>query len=197
MDQKKQSGLGIAGFVLSIIGCTSFLGLIFSFIALVTGKDKKKGFAIAGFIIGLIWCGIGFLFMFGMLLPNSNISEESKKMSESEFKADCDNVSYKELFRNIKDYDGKRLHFKGQIKQVVSDGESESEYLISVTKDEYDYWEDNIYVILDRTNFKDKLLEDDIVEFYGECNGSYSYTTILGASEEVPKMSVLYINLTK
>lgn len=192
--EKKQSGLGIAGFVLSILGCTSFLGLIFSIIALATGKNKKKGFAIAGLVIGLIWCLIGFLFLLIICSPNSSISEESKNMTESEYKTTCEEIEYKELFRNIESNKGNMFHFKGQIQQVVSEGEYESEYLIAVTKDEYGYWEDNVYIVLDRTYFKDKLLEDDVIDFYGECNGSYSYTSILGESIEVPKISVLYVD---
>ena len=195
--EKKQNGLGVAGFVLSLIGCTSFLGVIFSIIALVTGKNKKKGLAIAGLVIGLIWCLIGFLLLFIIGSPNSSISEESKNMTESEYKTSCKEIEYKELFRNIEENKGNMFHFKGQIQQVVSDGESESEYLIAVTKDEYDYWEDSVYVVLDRTYFKDKLLEDDVIDFYGECNGSYSYTSILGESIDVPKISVLYVDLNK
>ena len=195
--EKKQNGLGIAGFVLSLIGCTSFLGLIFSIIALATGKNKKNGLAIAGLVIGSIWCLIGFLFLLIMGSPSSSISEESKNMTESEYKTSCEEIEYKELFRNIESNKGNMFHFKGKIQQVVSDGEYESKYLISVTKNEYDYWEDNVYVILDRTYFKDKLLEDDIVDFYGECNGSYSYTSVLGESIEVPKISVLYVVLNK
>ena len=81
--EKKQNGLGIAGFVLSLIVCTSFLGLIFSIIALATGKNKKNGLAIAGLVIGSIWCLIGFLFLLIMGSPSSSISEESKNMTES------------------------------------------------------------------------------------------------------------------
>ena len=93
--EKKQNGLGVAGFVLSLIGCTSFLGVIFSIIALVTGKNKKKGFAIAGLVIGLIWCLIGFLFLLIIGSPSSSISEESKNMTESEYKASCEEIEYK------------------------------------------------------------------------------------------------------
>lgn len=196
--EKKQNGLGIAGFILSLIGCTSVLGVIFSFIALITGKDKKKGLAIAGLVIGLIWCFIGVIVFAFIVSPNSSISEESKSMSESDFKSACEDMKYDDLFRNIKDNNGKKLHFKGQIQQVVSDSEYESTYLIQVTHDsEYDMWDDAVYVVLDRTNVKDKFLEEDVVDFYGECNGSYSYTSIFGQSIEVPKISVLYMELNK
>lgn len=195
--EKKQSGLGIAGFILSLLGCTGFIGLIFSIVALATGKDKKKGFSIAGLVIGIIWTLIGLFFLFIMVLPDSPVNEESKKIPESVYKKSCSEIEYKDFLRNIDDNTGKKFHFKGQIQQVVSDGEYQSEYLVSVTKDEYDYWDDNVYVVLDRTYFKDKLLEEDVIDFYGECDGPYYYTTILGSSVEVPKMKVLYVELNK
>ena len=61
-QQSKSNGLGIAGFILALIGLffswvpvfgwvVWFLGLIFSFIGLF---KKPRGLAIAGFIISLI-----------------------------------------------------------------------------------------------------------------------------------------------
>ena len=48
--------LGIAGLVLSIIGCTSLIGLILSIVALNKSKKAgyKNGIALAGIIVGAI-----------------------------------------------------------------------------------------------------------------------------------------------
>lgn len=200
MEQKKNSGLGIAGFILSLIGCGSFLGVIFCIIALATSKknNTKKGLSIAGLIIGLIWLVISFVFGFALLFSSGDtLSDEIKNMTMDEFRASCKTMEYEELFRNIDKNNGKYLKFKGEIQQVVSDGEYSSEYLISVTEDEYGFWTDNIYVVLPRDYIDDKFLEDDIVTFYGECIGSYNYTSILGESIEVPKMVVPYMYLDK
>ena len=200
MEEKKNSGLGIAGFVLSVLGCGSFLGVIFCIISLATSKknNTKKGLAIAGLIIGLIWSAIGFILGFSLLMSDtSTLSDEVKNMSEDDFKSKCETMKYEDLFRDIDNNNGKYLKFEGEISQVVSDGEYTSDYLISVTKDEYDFWTDNVYVVLDREKVKDKFLESDIVAFYGVCDGSYTYTSIFGESIEVPKISVLYMELDK
>ena len=201
MAEKKNSGLGIAGFVLSLLGCGSFLGIIFCIIALATSKknNTKNGLPIAGLIIGLLWSVAGFILAVAMLFSGSGntISDEIKNMSEDDFKSSCVSMGYDDLFRNIDENKGKYLKFTGQIQQVVTDGEYTSEYLISVTKDEYDYWDDNIYVVLPRDNVSEKFLEDDIVVFYGECNGSYSYTSLMGQSIEVPKLTAAYMELSK
>jgi hypothetical protein len=51
------NGMAIAGFVLSLLGCTAPLGFIFSLVALNGKNQANRGLAIAGAIIG----GIGTL----------------------------------------------------------------------------------------------------------------------------------------
>ena len=62
MPPRKTNGLAIAGFVLSLLGCTSLIGLILSIIGLSQiNKDPNqegKGLAIAGIVIGAL-CVIG------------------------------------------------------------------------------------------------------------------------------------------
>ena len=48
------NGMAIAGFVLSLLGCTTFLGLVFSIIGLTQApryNNNGKGLAIAGIVI--------------------------------------------------------------------------------------------------------------------------------------------------
>ena len=58
VQPQKTNGMAIAGFVLSLLGCTSPLGIIFSAIGLnQISKDPSqggKGLALAGLIIGII-----------------------------------------------------------------------------------------------------------------------------------------------
>ena len=55
---EKTNGFAVAGFVLSLLGCTGLLGLIFSAISLSQIKkepnQKGKGLATAGLIIGIL-----------------------------------------------------------------------------------------------------------------------------------------------
>jgi hypothetical protein len=67
-SQKRQNGLGIAGFVLSLIGAVMFwvpvigilclgLGFLFSFISLIVGIASRRqiGFSIAGLVISIVF----------------------------------------------------------------------------------------------------------------------------------------------
>jgi hypothetical protein len=55
---QKTNGFAITGFVLSLLGCTGVLGLIFSAISLNQFKKNPnqggKGLAIAGLVIGIL-----------------------------------------------------------------------------------------------------------------------------------------------
>ena len=52
------------------------------------------------------------------------------------------------------------------------------------TKGNYD---DVVYVTYERPNSDKRILEDDRVTIYGECNGLYTYETIMGGSVTLPK----------
>ncbi|MCB9895275.1 MAG: DUF4190 domain-containing protein [Planctomycetes bacterium] len=56
-------GLVTAGFILAIIPCTSFIGLILSAIGLMEAKKRQagEGLAIAGIIIGAVWQVLGIV----------------------------------------------------------------------------------------------------------------------------------------
>ena len=58
----KTNGMAITGFVLSLLGCTWPLGLVFSIIGMnQTGKDPSqggRGLAIAGLVISIVFAVI-------------------------------------------------------------------------------------------------------------------------------------------
>lgn len=71
MSAKRQNGLGIAGFIMALIGAVMFwipvvgilllgLGLLFSIISLIVGIASRRqiGFSIAGLIISLVFLGL-------------------------------------------------------------------------------------------------------------------------------------------
>lgn len=128
--------------------------------------------------------------------PSSDVSEDAKAMSEEDYKNACETgVDYKELARNEDDNKGKKVHFTGQIVQVCYEGDYNSTYRVDVTEDEYGFWEDTIYVSFN-TDKKARLLEDDIVEIYGESAGLYSYTSVLGSEETIPQINAVYMELS-
>ncbi|MFP4664699.1 MAG: hypothetical protein ACLFM1_09755 [Bacteroidales bacterium] len=71
MSAKRQNGLGIAGFILALIGAVMFwtpvvgilflgLGFLFSLISLIVGiaSGRQIGFSIAGLLISLVFLAL-------------------------------------------------------------------------------------------------------------------------------------------
>jgi RNA polymerase subunit RPABC4/transcription elongation factor Spt4 len=123
------------------------------------------------------------------------LSDDASNMSEDDYKAACESVKYKDLARSAEKYEGTKVKFTGEIQQVVYDNDSgESEYMISVTKDEYDIWDDNIYVYYESDKEED-FLEEDIVTLYGEASGEETYTSVLGESITIPAVTAAYMDI--
>ena len=117
-------------------------------------------------------------------------------MSEDTYKSMCDSISYEDLARTPDDYTGKLIKFTGEIIQVQGSG-TDAAYRIDVTENEYGFWEDTVYVTFDLSNSGSRFLEEDIVTFYGEYDGLYTYTSIFGEEITIPSVNATYIDLNK
>lgn len=126
-------------------------------------------------------------------------STNDTALSEKEkYIAACNEITYKDLARQPEKYKGKQLCFKGEVAQVSEPlfGKSIT-YLIQVTCGEYGFWDDTVYVTYTLPDGAPKILEDDIVMLYGECDGDYSYTSVLGARITVPYIKAKYIDIVE
>ena len=68
-------------------------------------------------------------------------------------------------------------------------------YMISVTNKGYGYYDDNVYVNYYSFGDETRVLEDDIVTFYGTFKGLKTYTTVRGDSRTIPEVTAKYIVL--
>lgn len=120
------------------------------------------------------------------------LSDDAEKMSEKDYKAACEAVDYKDIMRDSDKFVGKKVKFTGEVSQVVYDSEDgESDYLIAVTKGDYDLYTDNVHVYYN-VGDGEKLIEEDIVTLYGEISGEFTYKSIFGESITVPEMTAVY-----
>lgn len=62
VNSNSNSGMGIVALILTLLGCTYFIGLILGIVALVKKDGRKKGCAIAACIIGGVWLVISIVF---------------------------------------------------------------------------------------------------------------------------------------
>lgn len=107
-------------------------------------------------------------------------------------------IDFDSIARNPDKYKGEKLKMTGQVIQVSETGYGNTVDLrINVTKETYEYiddvtWTDTIYATVVLPEGSDRILEEDVITFYGVCDGLYSYTSVLGAQISLPKIDIKY-----
>ena len=113
----------------------------------------------------------------------------------NEYKQKCQTYDYKTIFRYAEDYKGKDVKYTGKVVQVI-EGYTMTSYRVNVTKDKWGYYDDTIYVTFyDSNGNTPRILEDDIITFYGTLSDLYTYETVMGASVTIPSVLATYIDI--
>ena len=103
------------------------------------------------------------------------------------------------LLENLTYIRGEKIYFKGKVIQTTNSDTYDKEAVIlrvNVTRGEHDIWEDTIYVEYTyKSKNEEKILEDDIIDLYGEFIGEKSYISVIGAKITLPYINAKYINL--
>lgn len=127
-------------------------------------------------------------------------TKAKKKVSAKAYKNNCKTLSFKDLSRNPDKHKGEKLKYTGKVIQVQEDehwldDKTTVDLRINVTKDEYGLWDDTIYATVELPKNADRILEDDIITIWGECDGKYSYTSVLGSDVTLPKINIEYYSV--
>lgn len=127
------------------------------------------------------------------------ISEEATNEPSTEatdYRENCISVGYKDIARMPDNYKGMDIFFSGQVMQVMESSFSNSvTYRIGVTQDEYGFWDDVVYVTYKLPEGAPRILEEDIVTFYGVCQGTYTYSAVLGNNITIPSVDAKIIDI--
>ena len=144
------------------------------------------------------WTMLVVLFLFVLIIGASGgsnkPSEKYKNVSVEEIKQNTvENLNYEELFRNNSQYVGKIVHYVGKIIQAQENSNNSYTLRVNVTEKEHGLWEDDLFL-----NYEgERLLENEIVEFWGEVKGVKKYTTVLRTSRSIPEITVLHLEILK
>lgn len=127
-------------------------------------------------------------------------TKAKKKVSAKAYKNNCKTLSFKDLSRNPDKHKGEKLKYTGKVIQVQEDehwldDNTTVDLRINVTKDEYGLWDDTIFATVELPKDADRILEDDIITIWGECDGKYSYTSVLGSDVTLPKINIEYYSV--
>lgn len=118
---------------------------------------------------------------------------EKVEISKDDFIASCVEHTYDDLARYPDKYKNDHVKFKGKVMQVLESGNNYIEMRINVTQGKYS-WDDTIYCAYNYSNDEAKILEDDIITFYGTYNGTVTYTAVLGNKITVPCVIIQFID---
>lgn len=112
-----------------------------------------------------------------------------KKLTKKDYNPQ---ITYDNLARNPDKYKYKRITFRGKVVQVMEDDENDQTQIRLATKDGYD---DVIFVVFDRSIVKTRVLEDDIIRFYGTSAGLITYESTMGGNITIPAASAEKIKI--
>ena len=123
------------------------------------------------------------------------------EISEDDYKAECQTVDYKELCRYPEKYEGTKIVVKVKVSQIIDANFSGSEKAWRTYTDNsgYGFYADDEYYMLDkRGGDAVKILDDDIINVYGEFTGLEKITRALtSTTDELPRIEVKYADLVE
>lgn len=127
---------------------------------------------------------------------SSETASSQPVISRSEYIAGCSEIAYDDLARNPDKYKGQSFVFTGEVIQVVEPNYGNTVYLrINVTKGKYT-WSDTIFAEVELPKSADRILEDDIITIYGDCEGLYTYESITGTQVSVPSIKIRFFDIS-
>ena len=136
------------------------------------------------------------LFIFILIVLFSGSSGPSSvytSLTLEEMREQIMDVNYDDLARYPEKYKGKSVAFQGKVVQKVSD----TEFRVNITKSEYDYWDDTVYLLLTKDVKDVRLLEDDVIEFLGLVQGELMYKAVLGHKITIPRIDAYEVGIVK
>ncbi|HHW94236.1 MAG TPA: hypothetical protein GX734_07025 [Clostridiaceae bacterium] len=109
---------------------------------------------------------------------------------EEQYKAQCESISYNELARNPRKYEGRYVKITGKV-DYAREEHFYLAYVINVTQKGHD-WVDAVYVDSLDGSIMPLGLEDNIVTFYGVYYGLKTYGSPF--TKTIPHIAVKYID---
>lgn len=114
-------------------------------------------------------------------------SSERQTYGDSDYKT---GITFDNISRNPKDYEGKLVYFTGEVVQLM-EGDDENQIRLAVDGD----YDKMILIGYDPEITTSRILEDDNIEIYGMSVGIFQYESVLGQTISIPAVYVDKINL--
>ncbi|MGK9251817.1 hypothetical protein [Paenibacillus humicus] len=196
-DAKQKSTQLFVPLVLMSLICL-FFGL-FSPRLVLPKKTASRKKIVGWYGILLIVSFIGFV---TTLQPQDGTSLAAKAPATStvvdveQLKKEAIGFDYLALARNPEKLKGTKVYLKGKIVQAL-ESRNQVELRVDITKGEYGIWTDTVYVDYELPKGGDRLLEGDIINFWGTVEGLKSYQAIFGQKVSLPEIHAFAIEFVR
>lgn len=119
--------------------------------------------------------------------------------SEGAYKASAREIPSDELKKDPAGLRGTRIYSRGEVLQYDSRTGLTAMlvYVRVVNPGRYEFWTDPVLLRLSSPAQGTGIDEDDIIDFWGEVEGPYSYSTAIGGSNTVPAIRAKYVALVE
>lgn len=120
---------------------------------------------------------------------------ESKAEKRKKYMASCEEIAYEDIMRNPDKYKGKRLKIVGEISQYLEGGILMGDAFTLYEDYEFDFDKSFLthrWVVRMTQPNENRILVDDLVEFYGTFAGLEKVTTVLGETKTEPYLDGEY-----
>ncbi len=116
----------------------------------------------------------------------TDVPEQTKAPETKEdYILECKTVDYSDVARNPDTYKGERITISGKVIQVA-EGWFDS---VTLRIDcDGNIW----YATYSREENESRILENDMITAYGECDGVKTYMTVLGSQNTIPSIKIKY-----
>ena len=125
------------------------------------------------------------------------VLEVRRSESEAAFKASAREVPVDELEKDPAGLRGTRIYSRGEVFQY--DARTGLTAMLVhvrlVNPGRFEFWTDPVLLRFDTAALGNGIDQKDIIEFWGEIQGAYSYTTAIGGSNTVPEIRARYVAL--
>lgn len=137
----------------------------------------------------LKWVFVGVVALFVVAYLASDPPRPPSKYAAlpvEQVKAQSAIISYEQLARSPTAYAGQLVTFRGKVVQAVQGG-LDYALRVNVSRGKYDIWQDTIYVDYRAASGREpRILDNDVVQLWGEFAGIKSYKAVLGQTIQIP-----------
>ena len=116
---------------------------------------------------------------------------EKQEIGKDDYIKSAQHISFQALSRNPDNYKGKIVTFSGKVVQVQESG-NDVVMRINVTQKQYG-WDDTVWVNYTKVSKEGRILENDIITFWGQYKGIREYEAVMGNTISVPEITAKYV----